>query len=107
MLSLSSCSPDSKIVRSQGLAIFSQQEGLGFSFSCLKKRLKVINHVFVITFMSALLITPHPQIIAQHLYHEGRMDVGDVFAAEAGVSDGALLRQRYAALHEVVKQVCE
>lgn len=35
------------------------------------------------------------------------MDVGDVFVMEAGVPDGALLHQRYAALHDVMRQVCE
>lgn len=47
------------------------------------------------------------QVLAEHFYHEGRMDAGDVFVTEAGVPGGALLHQRYAALHGVMRQVCE
>ncbi|MEW5297956.1 MAG: hypothetical protein WDW36_001130 [Sanguina aurantia] len=47
------------------------------------------------------------KVLAEHFYHEGRMDAGDVFVTEAGVPGGALLHQRYAALHGVMRQLRE
>ena len=47
----------------------------------------------------------HVQVIAEHLYQQGRFGVGDTFVAEAGVADGAALKQPYLAMHSVLKEV--
>lgn len=48
---------------------------------------------------------PSVQVIAEHLYREGRFDLADQFVAEAGVSDAAHLKAPYTALHTVLEQV--
>lgn len=45
------------------------------------------------------------QVIAEHLYRQGRFDLGDALCVEAGLMGGEALRQPYAAMHEVLEQV--
>lgn len=45
------------------------------------------------------------QVIAEHLFHEGKFSVGEQFIAEAGVANGKALRQPYEAMHNVLTQV--
>ena len=43
------------------------------------------------------------QVVAEHLYHEGHFDIGDVFVEEAGVPDGQDLKQPYARMPTVLE----
>lgn len=45
------------------------------------------------------------QVIAEHLFHEGKFSVGEQFIAEAGVANGKTLRQPYEAMHNVLTEV--
>jgi hypothetical protein len=45
------------------------------------------------------------QVIAEHLYREGRFELADQFVCEAGVADAAHLKAPYTALHSVLEQV--
>ena len=47
------------------------------------------------------------QVVAEHLFHEGRFDVGDLFAGEAGLGAeaAAALKQPYVAMHSVLQEV--
>ena len=47
----------------------------------------------------------HNQVIAEHLFHEGKFTVGEHFIAEAGVANGEALRQPYEAMHKVLTEV--
>lgn len=48
----------------------------------------------------------NPQVIAQHLYQEGRFETGDVFVQEARVHNGDALKQPFVAMHDVLCEVC-
>jgi hypothetical protein len=47
----------------------------------------------------------HTQVIAEHLYREGRFDLADQFVSEAQVADASHLKAPYTALHTVLEQV--
>lgn len=48
---------------------------------------------------------PRPQVIAEHFYREGRFELGDSFAREAGVPGGAELKAPYMDMHRVLQRV--
>ena len=55
-------------------------------------------------------IAPHrttspAQVIAQHLYQEGRFGTGDVFVQEARVKGGDALKEPFVAMHGVLCEV--
>ncbi len=45
------------------------------------------------------------KVIAEHLFREGRFDVGEIFAREAGLEGVEKLRQPYVAMHTILQQV--
>ncbi|GIL82454.1 hypothetical protein Vretimale_11896 [Volvox reticuliferus] len=45
------------------------------------------------------------RVVAEHFYREGRFELGDALAAEAGLMDAEALRAPYAAMHNVLEQV--
>mmetsp|Transcript_2254 Transcript_2254/g.5059 ORF Transcript_2254/g.5059 Transcript_2254/m.5059 type:complete len:392 (+) Transcript_2254:89-1264(+) len=45
------------------------------------------------------------QVIAEHFYREGRFEIGDVFAREAGIPHADALKQPYIAMHEILSQI--
>lgn len=45
------------------------------------------------------------RVVAEHFYREGRFELGDVLAVEAGLMDAEALRAPYAAMHTVLEQV--
>ncbi|GLI70725.1 hypothetical protein VaNZ11_015749 [Volvox africanus] len=45
------------------------------------------------------------RVISEHFYREGRFELGDALAAEAGLMDAEALRAPYAALHTVLEQI--
>lgn len=45
------------------------------------------------------------QVIAEHLYREGRFQLGDAFVHEAALPGGSGLKAPYVALHTVLQQV--
>ena len=45
------------------------------------------------------------QVIAQHLFQEGKFTVGERFVEEAGVMNGEQLRQPFTEMHEVLERV--
>ena len=45
------------------------------------------------------------QVVAEHLFHEGKFAVGEKFIQEAGIENGESLRKPFEAMHEVLKQV--
>lgn len=46
-----------------------------------------------------------PQVIAEHLFHEGLFDIGRLFVREAGVAGGEALQHPYASMHTVLQEV--
>lgn len=46
------------------------------------------------------------QVVAEHLFHEGKFAVGDAFIQEAGIAKGASLKKPFEAMHQVLKEVC-
>ena len=51
------------------------------------------------------LSPPRPQVIAEHLFHEGLFEIGQVFVEEAGVEEGEALKRPYASMHTVLQEV--
>ena len=52
------------------------------------------------------LLAPLPlQVIAEHLFQEGKFTVGERFVEEAGVMNGEQLRQPFTEMHEVLERV--
>lgn len=47
------------------------------------------------------------QVVAEHLFHEGQFEIGDVFVGEADVAGGEALKAPYASMHAVLQQVSE
>ncbi|GFR45069.1 hypothetical protein Agub_g6443 [Astrephomene gubernaculifera] len=45
------------------------------------------------------------RVLAEHFYREGRFELGDCLAAEAGLMDAEQLRAPYASMHEVLEQI--
>lgn len=45
------------------------------------------------------------QVIAEHLYREGRFDLGEQFVAEANVPDADRIKAPYLSLHAVLEEV--
>lgn len=45
------------------------------------------------------------QVIAEHLFHEGLFEIGQVFVEEAGVEEGEALKRPYASMHTVLQEV--
>ncbi|KAL4442413.1 hypothetical protein ABPG77_004997 [Micractinium sp. CCAP 211/92] len=45
------------------------------------------------------------QVIAEHLFHEGLFEIGQLFVEEAGVEDGEALRRPYASMHTVLSEI--
>ena len=45
------------------------------------------------------------QVIAEHLFQEGKFTVGERFVEEAGVMNGEQLRQPFEEMHEVLERV--
>lgn len=45
------------------------------------------------------------KVIAQHFYREGRFELGDLFAREAGVPRAEDLKQPYIAMHNILEQI--
>lgn len=48
---------------------------------------------------------PCLQVIAEHLFHEGLFEIGQLFVQEAGVAGGEELKQPYASMHTVLQEV--
>jgi hypothetical protein len=45
------------------------------------------------------------QVIAEHLYREGRFQLADKFVAEAAIPDAQSIKGPYTALHSILEQV--
>ncbi|EFN56715.1 hypothetical protein CHLNCDRAFT_144112 [Chlorella variabilis] len=45
------------------------------------------------------------KVIAEHLFHEGLFEIGQVFVEEAGVEEGEALKRPYASMHTVLQEV--
>ncbi|EFJ41873.1 hypothetical protein VOLCADRAFT_67775 [Volvox carteri f. nagariensis] len=45
------------------------------------------------------------RVVAEHFYREGRFELGDTLASEAGLMDAEELRAPYAAMHTVLEQI--
>mmetsp|Transcript_22590 Transcript_22590/g.70129 ORF Transcript_22590/g.70129 Transcript_22590/m.70129 type:complete len:387 (-) Transcript_22590:75-1235(-) len=86
-------------------------EGIQKEFhSCINKLGKTMDKLMVpniakacrqITFEQALV----DQVVAQHLYREGRFELGDTFAAEAGVGSSDSLKETFVEMHEVLEDL--
>lgn len=47
------------------------------------------------------------QVVAEHLFHEGKFSVGEEFIQEAGIPQGEALRKPYEAMHNVLQEVLQ
>lgn len=45
------------------------------------------------------------QVIAEHLFQEGRFEVGQLFVEEAGVAEGEALKRPYQSMHSVLQEI--
>lgn len=45
------------------------------------------------------------QVVAEHLFHEGKFAVGEQFIQEAGIAEGEALRKPFEAMHQVLQEV--
>lgn len=54
---------------------------------------------------SVKLQQSHVQVVAEHLFHEGKFIVGEKFIQESGIPQGEALRKPFEAMHQVLQQV--
>ena len=45
------------------------------------------------------------QVVAEHLFHEGKFAVGEAFIKEAGIVQSESLKKPFEAMHQVLKEV--
>ena len=64
-----------------------------------------MHHIFYASKDNASQGCANLQVVAEHLFHEGKFAVGETFIQEAGIAEGESLKMPFEAMHQVLQEV--